>query len=92
MMKTITQQLKALSADGRVKNVIICDFQPYGADACQNCDGMGKVYVWLLTDGPFDNPPGGKKVGHWINGKWWTGNLFGDTCPVCKGSGKNGKV
>jgi hypothetical protein len=48
---------------------------------CQNCGGEGYLYLFIATDGPFDNRP--QAVAHWDNGKWWIGETWTFTCPVC---------
>ena len=55
---------------------------------CKNCGGVGVMYLFLATGGPFNNPPQGKGIiAKWANGKWWAGTNEGGICPDCKGTG-----
>jgi hypothetical protein len=48
---------------------------------CQNCGGEGYLFLFLATEGPFDNKP--QKVSKWYEGKWWVGETLSFFCPVC---------
>src|SRR5512139_1730329 len=55
---------------------------------CKNCGGIGVIYLFLATGGPFNNPPHGKDIiAKSVNGKWWAGTNEGGICPDCKGTG-----
>lgn len=65
----------------------IPDPGPQYASVCPNCFGSKLVMVYEVGKGPFKTPVGKCK---WldIEGKegWYQGELFTDTCPVCKGT------
>ena len=64
--------------------------RPGVAPSCQNCAGLGVVYVQFAKAGPFSSPNGGLVT--WYEGDGVIGKGFYQIekteayqCPVCKG-------
>ena len=49
---------------------------------CKNCGGVGYLFLFVATGGPFRDPTQ-NKVNHWSPEGWWTGKTQQALCPVC---------
>ena len=72
-----------------IKAAFVTEAQPKHPGECSNCGGIGTLTTFCATQGPFDNPPGGKLIAHFGNGKWWGGANYSAICPVCNSTGKD---
>jgi hypothetical protein len=50
---------------------------------CPNCGGVGFMYIFVATGGPFREVTG-TKINHWTREGWYTGETHSAVCPVCK--------
>lgn len=71
-----------------IKAAFVTESHPHHPGECINCGGIGTMTTFCATAGPFDNPPVGKLIAHFGNGKWWGGANFSASCPVCNGTGR----
>lgn len=81
--------LEAASMPG-IKRVFVLDFEKPRAHDCDNCGGMGYLYIFAATKGPFQGPGApyrDNEASKFFDGKWWVGSTAGFTCPVCNGLG-----
>jgi hypothetical protein len=70
------------------KACFVSEIAPITPVDCENCGGVGKIFIFVATGGPFREAPGAGKVGHWHKDRWWVGGTHSGTCPVCKGLGR----
>lgn len=75
-----------------VKAAFVTEAHPNKPSDCVNCGGIGTMTTFCATAGPFNVPPAPNHVGHFANGKWWSGQNYSFNCPVCNGSGLNPQV
>jgi hypothetical protein len=55
---------------------------------CKNCGGLGVIYLFVASGGPFTEVPRGENIiAHWSDDKWWAGINEGSICPDCNGTG-----
>ena len=76
----------------RGKPAILLAFARSTPLACENCNGVGAVYIRLCSHGPYNTPGGLGKVSTWFEGdgqfrKGWyiVEKTLGFVCPKCKG-------
>lgn len=81
-------EFKILFRQPEVRGAFVSGITTNHPGDCLNCGGVGKVFVFLATVGPVNNPPVGVAV-HFAGGKWWGGSTKGGICPACKGSGQD---
>jgi hypothetical protein len=78
----ISPEMKAMLRDSATKAAWISEHESPNPTVCQNCGGVGYLFIFIATKGPFVTaPPVG--VAHWDKDKWWVGETFAFTCPVC---------
>lgn len=78
----MSMEMKSMLRDPATKAAFINEHESPNPAVCKNCGGIGYLYMFIATKGPFDSsPPLG--VAHWHNNKWWVGETFSFTCPVC---------
>jgi len=68
----------------------VSEIAPLNPHDCENCGGVGSLYTFIATKGPFNSPGMMTEVSHWHNDKWWVGKHHSAPCPVCQGTGNNG--
>ncbi len=55
---------------------------------CPNCHGWGAMMLFLIRDGPFPHPRGGRGECRWLTHRgrsgWWLGETKVEFCPVCR--------
>lgn len=79
---------KVFLSDRLLKGAFFSKIEGRHPRDCKNCGGIGVIYIFLATGGPFNNPPTGANiVAHFAEGKWWAGKNEGGICPDCKGTG-----
>lgn len=66
------------------EKVIISDPPAAYPGYCPNCGGLDFMYATFVESGPYKSVPATGKA-HWIDGKWYRGDLRGYPCPVCNG-------
>lgn len=89
MSKAIPQMFQNMCNRGYVKAAFISDIQATNPYDCINCGGVGKLYLFVAAEGPYQSPSGNLgKISKWFDSAWWIGENYVDICPVCKGSGK----
>ena len=73
------------------KMTFFLDYHADGHDDCPNCGGLGFLYLFCATDGPYETPAAAYRkdgrVSKWHDGKWWVGNTEGFRCRDCDGLG-----
>jgi hypothetical protein len=81
--KVFSQEMRtAMKSDA--KKIIFLDIPKQGIHSCPNCGGVGFMYLFIATGGPFDNSstkPG--DISTYFDQKWWTGRHYAFECPVC---------
>lgn len=91
MPKKFPPAMVAFTSDPMLKKVLLLEYIQAHKDDCDNCGGMGRLYVFAATEGPYQSPAapyrGDGKVSKWHDGKWWVGATASFTCPVCGGLG-----
>lgn len=60
-------------------------------DDCKNCGGVGYLFIFVATGGPFRDPTQ-NKVNHWTKEGWWIGKTYQALCPVCKATEFHGEI
>jgi hypothetical protein len=59
---------------------------------CKNCGGMGNLYLFIASEGPYREPAnpyrGDNKSSKFHDGKWWIGETHAFQCPDCRGTGE----
>jgi len=90
MIRNFPQTMVSAASLG--KKAFLSDIAPTNGSDCKNCGGMGMLFLFVATDGPFLTPAspyrGDGKVSKWYGGKWWAGNTHSFTCPECQGEGR----
>jgi hypothetical protein len=83
----IPQEFQAFMKLPTTKKASISAIAPVSQAVCQNCGGVGRMYIFIGVDGPFRTPSvqSVPKVCAFIDGRWWVGQHFSAVCPVCKG-------
>lgn len=93
MARQIPNELQAMMRHSTVRAAFLSETASPNPTDCQNCGGVGCLYVFLATAGPLQTAPGGGQVGHSDErGRWWVGKTFSAICPECKGLGKREKI
>lgn len=83
-MKLPTEWTSLIKAP-RVKAAFFSKIESKKKQDCKNCGGLGEMYLFIATSGPFKDVP--KGIAKWAGDRWWAGENFGGLCPVCKGTG-----
>jgi hypothetical protein len=93
--KTIPPEFKvATNTDNKdIKRAFFSDITSPNPYDCENCGGMGRMFVFIALQGPYNSPSSKlEEASHWSDDKWWIGHTHSALCPVCKGEGKkNGR-
>ena len=88
--------LKTIIADAKTP-VIEMGIKPVALDDCHNCGGIGQVFIFLATRGPYRNVFVGlakdeiiksmdDEIYGWV---WYAGKTFAGECPDCHGMGRS---
>lgn len=102
MDKHFPPEMKTLASAHKVKKAFLLDYgsSPH-ANRCRNCAGMGYLYMFLATEGPYEHCGSSiSKVSKFYDGKWWlargwhqddeqskTEGTIAFECPDCHGLG-----
>ncbi len=94
--KNFPRLMKDAASMPGVKKAFLLDFDGTNNGGCDNCGGMGYLYLFIATEGPFQSPGAPyreDKSSHWYDGKWWIGTSSAFMCPNCHGLGyiENGR-
>jgi len=83
--KEFPPEFKNMMKEKGVRAVFVSDIVSPHPNHCTNCGGVGTMYIFIATMGPFEFPPQGRIISHFSEGKWWGGRGFTFPCPKCGG-------
>ena len=78
----ISLEMRSMLKDPATKAAWLSEHESPNPSVCSNCGGIGFLYMFIGSAGPFTNVPG-IGVAHFHDGKWWKGETFSFACPVC---------
>ena len=82
--KQFSREMRVAMKTEGAKKIIYWEIPAVAPHACPNCGGVGFMYLFIATKGPFDNSstkPG--EISTWFDDKWWVGQLYPFECPNC---------
>jgi hypothetical protein len=87
----ISLEMKSSLHDPATKAAWMSENVSDNENDCKNCGGVGYLYLFLATAGPFVASPAG--VNKWDENlqKWWVGETKAFKCPICQESKTNGE-
>jgi len=81
----ISFDMKFILRDPTTRAAWLSENTAINPDDCQNCGGVGYLYLFIATSGPFRDPPA-SGIGKWDQAieKWWAGKTHSFPCPKCQ--------
>jgi hypothetical protein len=82
---TLSNEMRYKLKDPGTRAAWMSENAALGPDDCKNCGGVGFLYLFVATSGPFHAPPS-SGIGKWDEAiqKWWVGQTHSYPCPVCQ--------
>jgi hypothetical protein len=83
MSRNFPHEMQTFVKSSTLKLALLLEPDSCPPNSCKNCGGLGHLYVFGASEGPYQNPTspyrGDRKISKWHNGSF--------TCPDCKGLG-----
>ena len=76
-----------------IKAAMLSNIKSPNPGDCENCGGVGRLFVFIAAAGPLKSCPsgaGGKH--HFQSDRWWTGEWFSGVCPECEGRSREDRA
>ena len=83
MNREFPREFDALARAPNVRGAFVSEIVSPHPGACQNCGGVGSMFIFVATVGPLVSPAVGQLISHYYDDKWWGGRNFQFPCPVC---------